>query len=155
MNLWIKPITDRTEADVKKASEMATTGWDNLTDFEKEEWKAGLKGTLNNSDLLRIETDIKILADVLELPLTTYADGIPEFLSESYFDNLLSNIRAIRQASAIHSDTPKVPESPANDYEKINDIEKILSDIYEILMNNFHYYTGNEIYAGDVFGLLL
>ena len=155
MNLWIEPITDRTEEDVKKASEMAATGWEKLTDSEKEEWKAGLKGALNNSDLLRIETDIQILADVLELPLTTYADGIPELPRESYFGNLLSNIEAIRQASAIHSDTPKAPENPVNDYEKINDIEKILSDIYGILMNNFHYYAGNEIYAGDEFGLLL
>ena len=155
MNLWIDPITDRTEEDVKKVVAMASAGWEKLTDSEKEEWKVGLKGALNNRDLLRIETNIQILADVLELPLTTYADGIPEFLNESYFSNLLSNIGAIRQASAIHTDTPKVPDAPANDYEKINDVEKILSDIYGILMNNFHYYAGNEIYAGDEFGLLL
>lgn len=55
----------------------------------------------------------------------------------------------------IHGDTPKTPSMPVNTYQKMNDIEKILDDVYGILLNNFNYYCGSEIYAGDDTGLLL
>ena len=155
MNLWQEAVTDRTQTDVDKAVLYNQTGWNSLTDEQKAEWLAGMKGSLNESDLLRIENNIKLLSDVLELSLDTYADGIPELVNESYFANLLSNVQAIRDAGAYHQDTPAVPEKPVNDYQKVNNIEKILDDIYQILLNNFHYYAGSEIYAGDEFGFLL
>lgn len=51
--------------------------------------------------------------------------------------------------------TPQTPSMPVNTYQKMNDIEKILDDVYGILLNNFNYYCGSEIYAGDDTGLLL
>ena len=34
----------------------------------------------------------------------------------------------------IHSDTPQTPSMPVNTYQKLNDIEKILDDVYGILL---------------------
>lgn len=154
MALWSEPIIDRTEADVTRATHLLERGWENLKIPERIEWMAGLKGALNTSDLMRIENNVQVISDVLELSLDTYADNIPEFATDTYFAKLLSNLDVIKAAIKAHSDTPAVPLDPINTYQKVNDIEKILSDIYEILCSNFHYYTG-EIYAGDSIGYLL
>lgn len=112
-----------------------------------------MKGSLNTSDLIRIQNNIQLLSDVLELNLTV--SDVPEIPTVTLFDEVRENTGKIRGAYCIHSTTPTVPEEPVNTLEKWNDIEKILSDVYEILLNNFHYYCGTEIYAGESSGLLL
>lgn len=153
--LWTEPILDRAQSDVDIAKELWIKGWVNMTAEEQVEYLAGLKGAINRSDFLRIENNIKLLSDVLELNLTTYVDTVPEFPNESYYNNLISNVAAIRAAYAIHSDTPVTPLAPLNEYGKWNEIEKILADVKECLDANFHYYCGSEIYSGDSTGLLL
>ena len=153
--LWMNPTLDRAQSDVDRANELREKGWDNMTADEWADYLAGLKGALNRRDYLRIENNIKLLSDVLELSLTTYVDAVPEFPTETYYTNLISNVAAIRAAYAIHSDTPTTPSSPLNAYVQWNQIEKILADVKECLDANFHYYTGTEIYAGDSTGLLL
>lgn len=69
--------------------------------------------------------------------------------------SVINNTEVIRNAYMIHGDTPQTPSMPVNTYQKMNDIEKILDDVYGILLNNFNYYCGSEIYAGDDTGLLL
>ena len=76
-------------------------------------------------------------------------------ISKDFFNQILSDVDAIRNAYMVHANTPDTPAKPLNDFQKWNDIEKILYDVYEILLNNFNYYCGNEIYAGDEMGLLL
>lgn len=153
--LWKEAVTDRMQEDVDRVTYLTNKGWDGMTAGEQQEWLAGLKGSLNKTDIERIENNVQLMSDVLELGLTTYHGTIPEYPNESYFERLLNNLTAIRAAYCIHEDTPEVPEKPVNDYQKINDVEKILSDIHSILLNNFSYYCGNEIYAGDSTGLLL
>lgn len=153
--LWMDPILDRKQSDVDRANELREKGWNNMTADEWADYLAGLKGSLNRSDYLRIENNIKLLSDVLELNLTTYVDAVPKFPTETYYTNLISNVEAIRAAYAIHGDTPATPSAPLTDYEKWNNVEKILADVYECLNANFHYYCGSEIYAGDNTGLLL
>lgn len=75
--------------------------------------------------------------------------------TESVYEELLNNVEEIRNAHIGYSTTPPVPVHPLNTYQKWNQIERILSDVYAILLNNFHYYCGSEIYAGDETGLLL
>jgi hypothetical protein len=41
---------------------------------------------------------------------------------------------------------------PFNNYQKINDIEKILFDIHEILTSQTYYYCGSELYCGESIG---
>lgn len=153
MLLWIEAVTDRSQSDIYRVLELLEKGWKNFTDSEKREWYAGMKGTLNTSDLIRIQNNIQLLSDVLELNLTV--SDVPEIPTVTLFGEIRENTGKIRSAYCIHSTTPIVPEEPVNTFEKWNDIEKILSDVYEILLNNFHYYCGTEIYAGESSGLLL
>lgn len=153
MLLWQQAVTDRTQNDVRRVLELLEKGWKSFSDEEKEEWSAGLKGALNTSDLERIQNNIQLLSDVLEIDLNVSA--VPEPFNESFFEEILQNTESIRNAYCIHTTTPVTPHAPLNAFQKWNDIEKILEDVYEILLNNFHYYCGSEIYAGDDTGLLL
>lgn len=152
---WIEPVTDRTESDVAYAKTLCSLGWENMTVGQQEEFLAGLKGCMNRADFERIENNVQILLDVFEIDSKSYVDDVPEFLAQSYFKQLQSNVGLIREAFFIHTDTPTVPELPYNTWQKYNDIEKILADVYETVSAQFHYYAGEEIYAGDDSGLLL
>lgn len=151
--LWKNAVTDRTQSDVERVLELLKKGWQSFTQEEKAAWQNGLKGALNKADLERIQNNIQLLSDVLELDLVV--DAIPDIPTVNFYDALTRNVETIRGAYCIHSDTPPTPNAPLNTYQKWNDIEKILLDVYEILLNNFSYYCGNEIYAGDATGLLL
>ena len=153
MLLWQQAVTDRSQSDVKRVLELLEKGWQNFTDDEKTEWNGGLKGALNVSDLERIQSNIQLLSDVLEIGLTVSA--VPDPWTESFFEEILQNVASIRAAHIVYSTTPPVPVHPLNTYQKWNEIERILSDVYTILLNNFNYYCGSEIYAGDETGLLL
>lgn len=155
MLLWQTPIVDRTQADVDKVNALKGIAWDDMTSEQKVEWSRGLKGALNESDLERIEGNVHLLSEVLELGLVTYDGNIPYIPNLSYWANLIRNVSAIRTSYSIHSDTPKVPNEPINDFQKINDIEKILLDVYEIILTNFYYESIDEITMGDEVGLVL
>lgn len=151
--LWKNAVTDRTQSDVERVLDLLKKGWQSFTEEEKETWQNGLKGALNRADLERIQNNVQLLSDVLELDLVV--EEIPEIPKENFYNALAVNVEAIRGAYCIHADTPPTPPAPLNTFQKWNDIEKILLDVYEILMNNFSYYCGNEIFAGDTSGLLL
>lgn len=153
MLLWQETVTDRSQSDVNRVLELLEKGWQNFSDEEKNEWNGGLKGALNTADLERIQNNIQLLSDVLEIGLTVSA--VPEHRTESFFEEILGNVVAIREAYMTYTTTPETPVHPLNTYSKWNDIEKILTDVYAILLNNFCYYCGSEIYAGDETGLLL
>ncbi|MBE5867994.1 MAG: hypothetical protein E7293_03425 [Lachnospiraceae bacterium] len=152
---WILPVIDRSQADVDYAKVLLALQWDAMTVEQQQDYNRGLKGCINRSDFERIENNIQILLDVLEIPSTSYVDNVPEFVTASYFETMKENIAAIRSGYVVHADTPPVPELPYNTWQKYNDVEKILADVYEVLCAQFHYYTGNEVYAGDDTGLLL
>lgn len=152
---WMPPVTDRTQADVNYAKELIAIGWNNMTAEQRTEYLVGLKGCINTSDLSRIENNIQILIDVLELDNTSHVGVVPEFPTANYFFDMKLNVAAIRAAYCVHSDTPAVPELPYNTWQKYNDIEKILADVYEVISAQMNYYAGTEIYAGDTVGLLL
>lgn len=153
MRLWQNPVTDRTQSDVERVLELLEKGWQNFSDEEKIEWSVGMKGALNAADLERIQSNIQLLSDVLELNLSVPA--VPNLPDEIFYETMRNNIINIRGAYCIHTTTPETPETPLNTFSKWNDIERILTDVYEILLNNFYYYCGSEIYAGDDTGLLL
>lgn len=152
---WEPPVTDRMQADVNYAKELIAIGWNNMTVEQRTEYLAGIKGCINTSDLSRIENNIQILIDVLELDKTSHVGAVPEFPTANYFFDMKLNVAAIRAAYCVHADTPEVPELPYNTWQKYNDIEKILTDVYEVVSAQMNYYAGTEIYAGDTVGLLL
>lgn len=47
-------ITDRTSSDVSRWSELKSKGWSGMTESEKAEWSAGMKGAYKYTDLNRV-----------------------------------------------------------------------------------------------------
>ncbi len=151
-------VTDRTEADVSRYSELRDKGWAEMTTAEKAEWVAGMKGAYNASDLNRVASAMAYLSQRFasagySVPVsspTDWANGdIPR---KDDLDTYLDDLRRIRDALAVMDTTPSAPGSM--DYltwAKANDIEKILVDVDDalgrLLLSPF--YSG-EIYSGEV-----
>lgn len=153
-NIWQDAIYNRTQADVDRIKELlAKVKFSNMTPAEQTEFLSDSKGALNYSDLARIKNNIELLAEVLEINVTIPV--IPNVPTESFYNAIRSGTQAIRNASVLYASTPQVPSTPLNTFSKWNDIEKILHDTYDILMNNFHYYCGEQLYGGDLTALLL
>lgn len=151
-------VTDRTEADASRYSELRDKGWAAMTTAERAEWVAGMKGAYNASDLNRVASAMAYLSQRFasagySVPVsspTDWANGdIPR---KDDLDTYLDDLRRIRAALAVMDTTPAAPESM--DYltwAKANDIEKILVDVDDalgrLLLSPF--YSG-EIYSGEV-----
>ena len=152
--VWQKPVTDRSQEDVDHARQILSMDWEGMEDAWKTEYLAGLKGCLNREDLERIENNIQILLDVLEIDAASGVGKVPDIPDTGYFARIKENVSYIRAAYCIHETTPPVPELPYNTWQKYNDLEQILADVYEVVSAQFHYYAG-ELYAGDLTGLVL
>lgn len=149
-------IFDRTQEDVNRANELRKIGWEKMTEEQRTEWMSGLKGCMNTADLKRIENNLFVIAQQLNVDMQTNRDNLPDIPNELYFQVLLANVEKLRALGYIHHDTPKVPSMPLNSFEKLNDVERILHDIYEIYLanNSCALYCGTEIYAGEGSGIL-
>ena len=148
-------VYDRTQEDVNEVVRLEKVGWAGMTEDERAAWKKGMKGALNLSDIKRIENDCYILAQLLNVSIVTHRENLPRFPTGSYFKALLDNVATLRAVGYRYQTTPEVPEQPINTYQKVNDIEKILSDIYDVYNSNFVHYAGEGLYAGQEIGLLL
>lgn len=144
------------KARIKRAYEV---GFNNLLDESKEEWLTGLKGCLNYTDLNRIELNCKTLSDIFNLDLFTktnwtVADAFNARLSD--FERIRNNVEAIRATNYVYSTTPSVPSLPLNRYDKINDIEHILYDVYTMYSANTKvlYYMNDGIYINEQIGVI-
>lgn len=155
MILWKDAILNRSQIDIDELNELLSIPYNERSEEQKERLLIDLKGAFNRSDMERLENNIQLLSDVLELNLETYHGKLPEIPTLEYFIRLANNVESIRSAYTIHASTPSTPLLPINNFKKVNDIEKILDDIHEILLSNFNYYCGDEIYLGDTTGLIL
>ena len=133
-------VTDRTEADVSRYSELRDKGWAEMTTAEKAEWVAGMKGAYNASDLNRVASAMAYLSQRFasagySVPVsspTDWANG--DIPTKGDMDTYLDDLRRIRAALAVMDTTPTAPGSM--DYltwAKANDIEKILADVDDLL----------------------
>lgn len=154
------PVFDRSQSDIDYLKELLEKGFDNFTDEEKEMWlNNDLKGALNASDLNRIEGNIKILSNVFEINLNCKTNwlsyDIPD--GEKDFKRIYNNLKTLLEYAVIYEETPSLPEynessdCPFNDYEKLNIIENIIFDIYDVLMSHFDNYCLEEgQYCGEI-----
>lgn len=155
-------VYDRNILDIAVAKDIATkiqaTGFSSLTDVEKQQWQYGLKGTLNYTDLNRIEGNILELAQMvgvsIDAPKTNWT--MTDIPTQKDFKRIRDNVQKIRSSNYVHSDTPVTPELPLNRYEKINDIEKILFDVYDMYTRNMAaiYYVGEVWDEVELFDLM-
>ncbi len=150
-------IYDRTQADVDRVSllnQKYATGA--ISEEEKKEWAAGMKGALNAADLNRIESNIREIAEALAVSVTVKMWGADQVPRVSDFKRIRDNVQRIREAWSALKDTPATPDPPLITYQKWNAIERILHDVkhvYDRVVGSY-YYCGDEIYAGEGIGIL-
>ena len=97
-----------------------------ITDRAAADIGVTAKGFYNTSDIARINSYISYLSDVLELGLTVNNVTLGQKLTRAQMQSIIDNINAIREAWYVASDTPSTPQPFNWDYEKANNIEKIL-----------------------------
>ena len=151
-------ITDRTAQDVQQVLELIKKPIESWTDAEKEWWYSGPKGAYNSADLNRVEAAVDYVAKrliptgyIMEYEVRTDWK-MSDFPSASEMDRFLDNVRKIRAGLVTGYVFPNVPENMEKfDYQKANDIEKILVLVDSIIDNvlSSYYYSG-ELFSGEV-----
>ena len=159
-------IVNRTAQDVERWRLLRDKGWSGMTEAERREWlgestptPAAWKGMYTHNDLNRVESTVETILFCLKHAgykppnLTiktdwTYTDTIRDVDMDRYF----GNIETIRNLLKVFPTTPKSPTlTDKFNYEKANDIEKILLDVHSLVTNmtSSWRYAG-EIYSGEV-----
>lgn len=114
------------------------------------------KACLNARDLERTESNTELIADYIGVPVRIRKDWkAGDLPRRSDYLRIRDNVEKIRSGYAIRADTPETPEQPLNTYQKWNDIEHILHDVFWIYMNNKNNieYCG-ELSAGEEIGVI-
>lgn len=151
-------ITDRSAADVARWKALHDKGWAAMTEAERTEWMAGLKGAYKHTDMNRVESavlefmeEFKTLGVDLSLTVET---GWTRTRRPTVSDmrRYFGNVAALRAATGVRIDAPATPTvNSVFDYQKANDLEKILEAIGVWLRaaKSATRYSG-EIYLGEV-----
>lgn len=149
-------IYDRTQADADRANELNEKYLNRtITEEEMQEWNHSSKGALNLLDINRNENNCKILGEFLAEIVSTKEWERGQIPNVSDYARILANVEKIKGGYNFPS-IPPVPEQPLNTYQKWNDIEKILHEVYRIYIGikNSYYYCGTEIFVGEGIGLI-
>lgn len=151
------PIYDRTEEDINNLRILLQLGYKNFNEEQKTLWASDIKGALNASDLNRIEKNIYILCQVLSIEIERkiwLESDIPQISDFKRLSNGLMSIVSKLEGANL---TINVPDLPWNTYVKINDVEKLTLEIFNILKSQFYYFCTNanniEIYCGEEIGI--
>ena len=153
-------ITDRTVADFQRWRTLRDKGMQNMTAEELAEWKAGMKGAYNVSDLNRVCAALNYVRD--RLIDAGYIGGNyfvlrtdwkqSDILTASDFSLLIFAVEMIRAAMTQYRTTPATPQDTGSlDIEGANNIEKIILDIDELInkMQAARFY-GGDLYSGEI-----
>ena len=151
-------ITDRTQEDVNRAILLNQKDYLSMSDDEKNEWNAGLKGSYNASDLNRVGTAVAYVAN----RFNQYGYGITVTAKTDWVENDIptpeeleayaNDIKTLHDALSLMPKTPDAPEDVSKlTWQEANAIEQILIDVDELLtivIQSF-YYSG-ELYSGEI-----
>lgn len=149
-------ITDRTQEDVDRVSIVKErmirfyAGGESINPALKAEWDAGMKGALSYTDFNRIESGMAEIAEELNVSLELKTEWTAsQYFTVSDGQRWINNINALRAECNGYSDTPETPKSMNwLDYQTMNKIEKILSDI-ESRANGVNASFSGEIMTGE------
>jgi hypothetical protein len=131
---WTTPVYDRAQTDI-----------DNKT----------TKGYYNVADFNRIESDCAYLADYFNLTITTKTWVRTDFPTAAELSRIIANVTAVRAAYYTYITTPATPSAPLTTYQKANDLEQVLNDIYNLYNINLLNLTYcGEMYAGENGGVM-
>lgn len=105
------------------------------------------KAFLNAADLNRIEKNAGTIGVLAVLPISAKTDWkTGDLPRESDWQRIRGNVERIRNY-AHRSTTPETPGHPINHYGKINAIEQILKDAFDMYVAN----KKNMAYAGEIY----
>ena len=134
MTEWIEPVFDRTEEDVALAKAYNTNPAisDGATEY---------KGALNASDLNRIEGNCEYLAELLRrygyiahISSVKTDWVVADFPTLAQFTRIRKNITELMRVYAQTEDMPNMRSDERTDYIEINDMERDLARIKEIIV---------------------
>lgn len=149
-------IYDRTSVDFQRWEYLRNKGLLNMTDDERAEWLAGMKGAYSKTDLNRVGEALNDLRD--RLAAAGYIQYQTDFVAKTnwtitsiptaedltYYLKCISNIR---EAMAHYENTPPAPADTGTlTIDEANNIEKILYDV-EGLLNNM---LASRFYSADL-----
>lgn len=129
-------ITDRTSEDVSRVRTLLSKGWASMTEEEKSEWNAGMKGAYNTTDINRVIEAVNYLNDLLqnvgyypEVNLQTANWTENQTPTTSQMQDYLNNIKSFmnRLSTTFSVDLPLSMELLT--YDGANNIEQILIEI--------------------------
>lgn len=154
-------ITDRTNADVRRAQYLQSLSYELMTAAEKAEWSSDLKGSYNCSDLNRVGRMLNWLRDQLNTlcgigiqlsAKTDWTDWDEPTLTQ--MQTYQHQVQQIRDAISYPEGTASAPSIQYLSFEDANNIEKILQicDQQITSMQVAYRYTGATICAAG--GLL-
>lgn len=152
-------ITDRTSDDVARWKELHDKGWLGMTESEQIEWMGEMKGRYSHTDMNRVENAVKAVSShfvengYLTTPLSVKTDwnslSIP---TRADMERYLGNVATLRGLVPVYPTTPAAPTvNQRFNYERANDIEKILLDLNDIIIKIPQSWNrAGELYSGEV-----
>lgn len=154
-------ITDRTQADVNRYTELKTKHLHGMTDAEKAEWETHLKGAYNFTDLNRVENAVEYVANRLTeagyvlLPIVKKNWTVTDKPTLEDLKRYMKNVADIRSALTTFETTPEAPTTERRlDFQAANALEQILIDIDDLVsrMVSAYFYSG-DLYCGEYMNL--
>ena len=151
-------ITDRTQADVDRYTELRLKYLSGMTAEEKAEWETHLKGAYNYTDMNRVESAVEYVAN----RLTEAGYGVVPVVKKNWtltdkptladLNRYMKNISDIRSALATYETTPEAPTTERRlSFQAANAIEQILADVDDLVSKMVSaYFYSNDLYSGEV-----
>lgn len=100
----------------------------------------------NKSDIVRINEHIEYLINLFNLDLVVNDVDFDDYFTYNVIENILYNISELRKSYYIATDTPITPNHLNFDFNKANNLEKILFDLEQ-----FYFSVNNDIiYSGEI-----
>lgn len=135
-------ITDRTNADVRRAQYLQSLSYELMTAAEKAEWSSDLKGTYNCSDLNRVGRVLNWLRDRLstvcgiDIQLTAKVDWTDwDEPTLTQMQTYQHQVQQIRDAISYPEGTASAPNIQYLSFEGANNIERILQTCDQLITN--------------------
>lgn len=135
----IPPIYNRTQGDIDELKVNRQIGYQNLSGVKQIKWVSGLIGSLNAKDLNRIEANLQTIADLLDIDDLLFKTDWDYTDVVRMVDELriISNLKKIEERYIFETERKEI-KLPLNHYEKINAIEKLISEMYEALLEQYN-----------------
>ena len=159
MSITENLIYDRTQADVNRWNALKNKGYSAMTDAEKTEWNAGMRGAYTPYiDYNRVETAVKALSELLgalgyDTAMTSKTDwALTDIPTQEDLTRYLDNISKIRSLFTAAESTPAVPlDMSFLTWQEANDIEKILADTeHAIKRMLLSFWNSGESRSGEI-----